>query len=181
MSILKQQIFSGTRTDKLCRQAHASAVMSTKTGPTSGMSQVEHLPILVTTLTKVYFPVVISESPLIIIQGETAGDATENIVLRNYLDNLAAGQGVQLYIDIHSYSQLFMTRKFLLVSHSLPNSTYIPQHMATPAAPSHPMTAPCNHLLAASLPLSATSTAPHTNMAPSAAPFTKLQAPAWIM
>jgi murein tripeptide amidase MpaA len=42
-------------------------------------------------------------------KGLAAGDAVENAVLRKYIDNLAATQKVQLYIDIHSYSQLFMT------------------------------------------------------------------------
>ncbi|TVY91993.1 Metallocarboxypeptidase A-like protein [Lachnellula willkommii] len=42
-------------------------------------------------------------------RGAAEGDATENKALRKYIDNLAAGKGVQLYIDVHSYSQLFMT------------------------------------------------------------------------
>lgn len=41
------------------------------------------------------------------------GDATENKVLLAHINKLAAGKGVQLYIDIHSYSQLFMTRPSL--------------------------------------------------------------------
>ncbi|TVY81002.1 Metallocarboxypeptidase A-like protein [Lachnellula suecica] len=40
---------------------------------------------------------------------QAAGDAPENKALLAYINNLAAGKGVQLYIDIHSYSQLFMT------------------------------------------------------------------------
>jgi carboxypeptidase A4 len=98
-------------TDRLWRKNRQTLSSSSCVGrdvnrnwPYQWMFQVEHLPILVTTLAKVCFPVVISESPLIIIQSETAGDATENAVLRNYLDNLAAGQSVQLYIDIHPYS-----------------------------------------------------------------------------
>ncbi|EPE26499.1 Zn-dependent exopeptidase [Glarea lozoyensis ATCC 20868] len=42
-------------------------------------------------------------------KGRAAGDATENVGLRNYISTLAAKQKVQLFIDIHSYSQLFMT------------------------------------------------------------------------
>ncbi|KAG9231158.1 hypothetical protein BJ875DRAFT_128736 [Amylocarpus encephaloides] len=42
-------------------------------------------------------------------KGQSAGDAPENIILRNYLNNIAATQKLQLYIDVHSYSQLFMT------------------------------------------------------------------------
>ncbi|RDL41049.1 Zn-dependent exopeptidase [Venustampulla echinocandica] len=41
--------------------------------------------------------------------GEVAGDAPENLILRKHIDTLAAKQGVHLYIDVHSYSQLFMT------------------------------------------------------------------------
>jgi len=45
------------------------------------------------------------------VSGVTQGDAPENKALLAYINNLKAGKGVQLYIDIHSYSQLFMTRK----------------------------------------------------------------------
>lgn len=47
-----------------------------------------------------------------ILPGQVAGDAPENKALLAYINNLAAGKGVQLYIDVHSYSQLFMTRPF---------------------------------------------------------------------
>jgi len=43
--------------------------------------------------------------------GLAAGDSPENKALLAYVNNLAAGKGVRLYIDIHSYSQLFMTRE----------------------------------------------------------------------
>lgn len=46
--------------------------------------------------------------------GVSAGDAPENKGLVAHIDGLAAGKGVQLYIDIHSYSQLFMTRQIIL-------------------------------------------------------------------
>jgi len=42
-------------------------------------------------------------------RGLAAGDATENKALVAYINNLAGGKGVTLYIDVHSYSQLFMT------------------------------------------------------------------------
>ncbi|KAJ5043104.1 uncharacterized protein L3040_004489 [Drepanopeziza brunnea f. sp. 'multigermtubi'] len=42
-------------------------------------------------------------------KGLEAGDATETRVMMEYTNNIAATQGVQLYIDIHSYAQLFMT------------------------------------------------------------------------
>ncbi|EHL01021.1 putative Metallocarboxypeptidase A-like protein [Glarea lozoyensis 74030] len=47
--------------------------------------------------------------PIVNPDGRAAGDATENVGLRNYISTLAAKQKVQLFIDIHSYSQLFMT------------------------------------------------------------------------
>ena len=46
-------------------------------------------------------------------KGASAGDGTETKVLKAQLDGVAAGNGVQLYMDIHSYSQLWMYRKFL--------------------------------------------------------------------
>ncbi|KAF2272357.1 uncharacterized protein EI97DRAFT_212145 [Westerdykella ornata] len=41
-------------------------------------------------------------------KGPSAGDGTETKVLKSHLDGVAAGKGVQLYMDIHSYSQLWM-------------------------------------------------------------------------
>lgn len=41
-------------------------------------------------------------------KGPSAGDGTETKVLKAHLDSLAQGKGVQLYMDIHSYSQLWM-------------------------------------------------------------------------
>lgn len=41
--------------------------------------------------------------------GLAQGDATENKVLLAYTNKIQAAQTVQLYIDVHSYSQLFMT------------------------------------------------------------------------
>ena len=41
-------------------------------------------------------------------KGQSAGDAPETKVLKAQLDSVAAGKGIQLYIDIHAYSQLLM-------------------------------------------------------------------------
>ncbi|KAK3309410.1 carboxypeptidase A2 [Chaetomium strumarium] len=42
-------------------------------------------------------------------KGRAAGDAPETAVLSSWLRTTKASQGVKLYIDWHSYSQLFMT------------------------------------------------------------------------
>ena len=44
-------------------------------------------------------------------KGQAAGDGVETKILKAHLDSIAAGKGVQLYMDIHSYSQLWMYRK----------------------------------------------------------------------
>ncbi|KAH7075244.1 hypothetical protein FB567DRAFT_186638 [Paraphoma chrysanthemicola] len=41
-------------------------------------------------------------------KGPSAGDGVETKALKAQLDSIAAGKGVQLYMDIHSYSQLWM-------------------------------------------------------------------------
>ena len=41
-------------------------------------------------------------------RGEEPGDTPENLGLRNFADKLAADQGLKLYIDWHSYSQLIL-------------------------------------------------------------------------
>jgi murein tripeptide amidase MpaA len=41
-------------------------------------------------------------------KGPSAGDGVETKALKAQLDSVAAGKGVQLYMDIHSYSQLWM-------------------------------------------------------------------------
>ena len=44
--------------------------------------------------------------------GSTPSSTPENIGLTTYVNNLAkASNGLELYIDYHSYSQLFMTRE----------------------------------------------------------------------
>lgn len=55
-------------------------------------------------------------------KGESAGDTVENKALRGQLDSLAAGKGVQLYIDVHSYSQLWMYPYGYTCSGSIPNA-----------------------------------------------------------
>ncbi|KAL9112896.1 MAG: hypothetical protein Q9227_002973 [Pyrenula ochraceoflavens] len=42
-------------------------------------------------------------------KGQAAADAPETQVLYKYIDSVKAAQGVKLFIDWHSYSQLFMT------------------------------------------------------------------------
>jgi len=42
-------------------------------------------------------------------KGTAAASATENPVLSSYVNKLAAAQTVRAYVDMHSYSQLFMT------------------------------------------------------------------------
>lgn len=44
-------------------------------------------------------------------KGVSAGDTVEFKALSSYIQNLKNTQGLKLYIDYHSYSQLFMTRK----------------------------------------------------------------------
>jgi carboxypeptidase A4 len=41
-------------------------------------------------------------------KGPSSGDGVETKLLKSQLDSIAAGKGVQLYMDIHSYSQLWM-------------------------------------------------------------------------
>lgn len=44
-------------------------------------------------------------------KGSSQGDAPETKALSAYLQSIKTAQGLKLYIDYHSYSQLFMTRK----------------------------------------------------------------------
>lgn len=44
-------------------------------------------------------------------KGRREGDAPETAALSSWLRTVRANQGLKLYIDWHSYSQLFMTRK----------------------------------------------------------------------
>lgn len=47
-------------------------------------------------------------------RGDTEGDAPETQALAAFLTKVKDLQGLKLYIDNHSYSQLFMTRTFHL-------------------------------------------------------------------
>lgn len=44
-------------------------------------------------------------------RGSSAADAPETKALAGFLQTVKKNQGVKLYIDWHSYSQLFMSRK----------------------------------------------------------------------
>ncbi len=44
-------------------------------------------------------------------KGKAQGDAPETVALSSFLKSIKSAQGLKLYIDYHSYSQLFMTRK----------------------------------------------------------------------
>ena len=44
-------------------------------------------------------------------RGASAGDAPETKALSDFLKQVKSAQGLKLYIDYHSYSQLFMTRE----------------------------------------------------------------------
>jgi hypothetical protein len=125
----------GARTARPCLPALVSAETSIATGQINGPSLAEHQQILALRITKVWFPLhirpgmrAIAVFPFLIVKnykllGQAAGDATENLVLRNYLNTLSAGKGLQLFIDVHSYSQLFMTRKFIYLSCAM---VYVP-------------------------------------------------------
>jgi len=55
-------------------------------------------------------------------KGQAAGDTVENKALKAQLDELTAGKGVQLYMDIHSYSQLWMYPYGYTCSGTLPEA-----------------------------------------------------------
>ncbi|KAF2014615.1 hypothetical protein BU24DRAFT_463389 [Aaosphaeria arxii CBS 175.79] len=55
-------------------------------------------------------------------KGPSAGDGVETKVLKAHLDSIAAGKGVQLYMDIHSYSQLWMYPYGYTCSGAVPNA-----------------------------------------------------------
>lgn len=44
-------------------------------------------------------------------KGESQGDAPETKALSQFIQGVKDAQGLKLYIDWHSYSQLFLTRK----------------------------------------------------------------------
>lgn len=45
-------------------------------------------------------------------KGVAAGDSVEFKALSAYIQSIKTAQGLKLYIDYHSYSQLFMTREY---------------------------------------------------------------------
>lgn len=55
-------------------------------------------------------------------KGPSAGDGTETKALKAHLDSIAAGKGVQLYMDIHAYSQLWMYPYGYTCSGTVPNA-----------------------------------------------------------
>ncbi|KAJ4375924.1 hypothetical protein N0V83_001202 [Neocucurbitaria cava] len=55
-------------------------------------------------------------------KGPSAGDGVETKALKAQLDSIAAGKGIQLYMDIHSYSQLWMYPYGYTCSGVVPNS-----------------------------------------------------------
>ncbi|OAL43810.1 hypothetical protein IQ07DRAFT_288497 [Pyrenochaeta sp. DS3sAY3a] len=55
-------------------------------------------------------------------KGPSAGDGVETKALKAQLDGVAAGKGVQLYMDIHAYSQLWMTPYGYTCTGVVPNS-----------------------------------------------------------
>lgn len=116
LCILRPQTDYGARTDKLLHPAVlAMAEISTATGTTSGQ-----LP-AVLRLTHVLKPfevcrnllrLVLYITSLLCVSGRAPSDAPETVVLANFVNKIAASpQKLKLYIDYHSYSQLFMTRE----------------------------------------------------------------------
>jgi carboxypeptidase A4 len=55
-------------------------------------------------------------------KGASQGDAVENKALKANLDSIAAGKGIALYMDIHSYSQLWMYPYGYTCSGTIPES-----------------------------------------------------------
>ncbi|CAO2652034.1 Nn.00g003170.m01.CDS01 [Neocucurbitaria sp. VM-36] len=55
-------------------------------------------------------------------KGPSAGDGVETKALKAQLDSIAAGKGIQLYMDIHSYSQLWMYPYGYTCSGVVPNA-----------------------------------------------------------
>ncbi len=51
-------------------------------------------------------------------KGVSAGDTPEAVTLSSWLKATKAAQGLKLFIDYHSYSQLFMTRRPIIIIRS---------------------------------------------------------------
>ena len=45
-------------------------------------------------------------------KGQAAGDSPENLGLRTQINQLRDGRGIRLYLDIHSFGQYILWRKF---------------------------------------------------------------------
>ncbi|KAL6711605.1 hypothetical protein ACN47E_004539 [Coniothyrium glycines] len=56
-------------------------------------------------------------------KGPSAGDGVETKALKASIDGYAAGKGIQLYMDIHAYSQLWMYPYGYTCTGTLPNSS----------------------------------------------------------
>ncbi|ORY12959.1 hypothetical protein BCR34DRAFT_281670 [Clohesyomyces aquaticus] len=56
-------------------------------------------------------------------KGQAAGDGVETKLLKAQLDGVAAGKGVKMYMDFHSYSQLFMYPYGYTCSGTLPTGS----------------------------------------------------------
>ncbi|KAF2727343.1 hypothetical protein EJ04DRAFT_139887 [Polyplosphaeria fusca] len=56
-------------------------------------------------------------------KGPSAGDGVETKALKAHLDSVAAGKGVQMYLDVHSYSQLWMYPYGYTCSGTVPESS----------------------------------------------------------
>ena len=114
--IRKARIGFGARTDKLRLQAvHAMAQTSIVIGITSGLppADLPQTPALKTTevsgLSKSWITI---KRANITCKGTAASSTPENVALSSFVNNLAkSSNGLKLYIDYHSYSQLFMTRE----------------------------------------------------------------------
>lgn len=52
-------------------------------------------------------------------KGRAQSDAPETAAMSSWLQRTKANQGIKLFIDWHSYSQMFMTRKHFLLGPSL--------------------------------------------------------------
>lgn len=106
----KQTIVYGERIAKHFQATHALVEISTATGHTSKSTPFKSPSTHLLTNPRWSVSGGASTNPCDEdYKGAIAGDAPENLVLRNYIDKLASSTGVQLFIDLHSYSQLFMT------------------------------------------------------------------------
>ncbi len=106
----------GARTGNLLPlEAHATAQISTVIGIINGLPRVDRprtraLKITEVRTTTSSFWLHLDDSNTVSI-GSAPSSAPENVGLSAYVNKLAkSSTGLELYIDYHSYSQLFMTR-----------------------------------------------------------------------